>query len=433
MQRALARLVADGTVETRPGEGTFVRRRASSDARGDVGWQTAALGPVRGVPPIGASLRETPGDTIAMNMGYPDADLLPVHLVRSALTRAVRAVDGGPRPPVAGSPELRRWFADELGAGPSAGGTGGWSEPDVLIAAGGQAALTAAFRGLAAPGDRIVMESPTYWGAIGAARQAGLTIVPVPRVDGAPSAADLDTALATTGARLCYVQPTFANPTGDVWSPAQRRDILDVAVAHGAFLVEDDWAHDFAIDTDQVPPLATADTDGHVVYVRSLTKSLSPTLRVAGVLARGPARRRIEGALVHSDLYVSPVLQTAALDVVSRAAWRTHRQRLPRLLQERRDALADAMRTVDGIQLRRPAGGLHLWVRLPDIGPTGAPVESADVAARALTAGLAVSPGAEWFPAEPTGPYLRLSYAAVSTDRYRDAAQILAGSLSTAR
>lgn len=392
-----------------------------------MGWQTAALGPVRGVPPVGSTVREVPADAVAMNAGYPDAELLPLREVRSALGRAARATSAA-RPPIAGLPDLRRWFADELTeaeGGAADQDSAAWRDTDVLIASGGQAALTSAFRALAGPGQSIVMESPTYWGAIGAARQAGLTVVPVARTNGAPSAADLDAALATSGARLVYVQPTFANPTGDVWPVAARREILDVLIAHGAFAVEDDWARDFAIDADP-GPLATADAGGHVVYLRSLTKSVSPTLRVAGVIARGPARRRIEGALVHSDLYVSPILQTAALDVVSRAAWRTHRQRLPRLLAQRRDALLDALRSVEGIEVRRPPGGLHVWVRLPDIGADGADVEPDDVAARALAAGLVVSPGTEWFPAEPTGPYLRLSYAAVTADRYPEVADILA-------
>ena len=424
VQRALAQLVADGVVETRPGQGTFVRRRSSSDRLPDLSWQTAALGPDRvGTTPIGSSMRDIPHDTIAMHSGYPDDDLMPTDLVRTALTRAAKRDDATRRPPTAGLPELRRWFVDELGAD-------GIRESDAMITSGGQAALAAAFRALAAPGDAVVMESPTYWGAIAAARQTGLVIVPVPRTDGAPSAADLDDAFATSGARLFYAQPNFANPTGDVWTAQQRSAVLDVAAAHGAFVVEDDWAHDFGFDVES-RPLVGADRDGHVVYIRSLTKSMSLTVRVATIIARGPARTRIENALTVSDLYVSPILQLAALDVVSRPAWRTHLNRLRRELASRRDHLVDAVSSGAlrdaGVSIPRvPPGGLNLWVRLPDVSADGTSMDPDDVVARALTKGVAISPGREWFPTEPTAPFIRLNFGACGPQRYAEAMAILA-------
>ncbi|GAC67933.1 PLP-dependent aminotransferase family protein [Gordonia soli] len=426
VQRALAVLVAEGVVETRSGQGTFVRARRNRADRADVAWQTTALGADRSGPtPTGSILRQVPHDTIAMHSGYPDPSLMPVAEVRAAVTRAARRDDVHLRPAAAGLPDLRRWFVDELGAD-------GWHDTDAVIAAGGQAALSATFRALAAPGQSVVMESPTYWGAIAAARQAGLTVVPVGRRAGAPDPDDLDAALAASGARMLYVQPTHANPTGDVWTPAQREAVLEVAVAHRAFVVEDDWAHDFALEATP-PPMAASDRDGHVVYIRSLTKSMSVAVRVAAVLARGPARARIDAALSLSDLYVSPLLQVAALDIVTRPAWRTHLLRLRRELRIRRDRLLDEVATVPELTVGRPpTGGLNLWVRLPDL-IDGSPTDPDAVAARCLAAGLSLSPGSEWFPAEQTGPFVRLNYAASAPDRYGEAVAILAAALSTGR
>ncbi|MFT4126912.1 MAG: PLP-dependent aminotransferase family protein [Gordonia sp. (in: high G+C Gram-positive bacteria)] len=426
VQRALARLVAEGIVETRSGSGTFIALRDAVPAIADVTWQTAVLGPDRvGRALVGSSMRTIPPDTIAMHSGYPSDDLLPTTLVRSAFATAVRsATERGAfeRPPTAGLPALRRWFVDDLGLP-------GWQQADAVIAAGGQAAIAATFRALAAPGEAIVMESPTYWGAIAAARQAGLVIVPVARTDGAPAAADLADAFASSRARLFYAQPSFANPTGDLWTAAQRAAVLAVVRDHRAFVVEDDWAHDFAFVTPPRPLIAD-DPDGHVIYVRSLTKSLSLTVRVAALLARGPARARIESALTVSDLYVAPVLQTVALDVVSRPAWRTHTQRLARDLRARRDLLLRALADVPGLTVSRPPdGGLNLWVRLPATTADGAPTDPDLVVARALAAGLAISPGGEWFPAEPTAPHVRLNFGAAGPGRYDEAARILATAL----
>ncbi|WP_076476703.1 aminotransferase-like domain-containing protein [Williamsia sterculiae] len=421
VQRAVTQVVAEGLIETRPGLGTFVRTRDAVAAPVDVGWQTTALGPWRasGVR-IGTTLRQVTPDTIALHGGYPGPDLMPMREVRAAVSRAAKNADAFVRPPVAGVPELRQWFVTDLGAD-------GWFDADTLITSGGQAALSATFRALAAAGDTIVMESPTYWGAIAAARQAGLVIAPITRTDGAPAAVDLDHTLAATGARLVYVQPNFANPTGDVWSTRQRTEVLEVATAHGAFVVEDDWAHDLGIDSHPLP-LAAADSGGHVVYIRSLTKSLSLTLRVAAVLARGPARRRIEEALAVSDLYVSPLLQTATLDVVSRPGWRTHLQRLQRDLRIRRDALLAAL-AAEAPMIRvtaTPPGGLNLWAQLPERHPDGRMTDPDVVTAQALAAGVSISAGSEWFPAEPTGPHIRLNFGAAGPDRYPEAARTLA-------
>ena len=101
---------------------------------------------------------------------------------------------------------------------------------------------------------------------------------------------------------------------------------------HGAFLVEDDWAHDFGITTHSVP-VASLDDSGHVVYLRSLTKSVSPAIRIAAVIARGPARDRILADRGAESMYVSGVLQAAALDVVTQPGWQTHLRGLRQQLQ----------------------------------------------------------------------------------------------------
>jgi len=92
--------------------------------------------------------------------------------------------------------------------------------------------------------------------------------------------------------------------------------VLDVLREHGAFLIEDDWAHDFGI-TSTSTPVAALDDAGHVVYIRSLTKSVSPAVRIAAVIARGPAGERILADRGAATMYVSGTLQTAAPDVMT--------------------------------------------------------------------------------------------------------------------
>ncbi len=406
VQKALRALATQGVVESRPGAGTFVLAPRTARPH-DHGWQTAALGsPANRAPHVSASLRTTSNDVVTFHSGYPDRELLPERLVRAALTRAARTDAALTRPPVAGTPELQTWFAAELGTA---------TPGDVIILPGSQSGLSTAFRALVGAGKPLLVESPTYWGALLAAAQTGVRVVPVPSGSGGPDPDDLARAFDTTGARAFYAQPTFANPTGAHWSRAKGDQVLDVVKASGAFLIEDDWAHDFAITADPAP-LAARDDSGHVVHLRSLTKSVSPAVRVAGVTARGPARERILADAQAVSLYVSGVLQAAALDVVTQPGWRTHLRGLRHHLATRRDLLVGALRDhlpaahLDAV----PHGGLSLWVRLPDA--TDLPRLVRDCEA----VGVAIAPGDEWFPAEPTAPHLRLGYAGPNPGAFPD-------------
>lgn len=425
VQRALRDLSLEGLVEARPGVGTFVRvRRTPRPA--DHGWQTAALRSPR-VPmrSVSTAMRTAPNDVVALHSGYPDRTLLPERLVRSALARAARGDTALARPPVAGLPDLQTWFAAELAGTP--GAVAAPTAGDVVVLPGSQSGLSSVFRALVAPGQPVVTESPTYWGALTAAAQAGVRVVPVPSGPGGPDPAELDRAFAETGSRLFYAQPTYANPTGAQWSAERAAQVLDVVGTHGAFLVEDDWAHDFGIDT-RPRPLAARDDAGHVIYLRSLTKSVSPALRIAAVIARGPARERILADRAAEALYVSGLLQAAALDVVSQPAWQTHLRGMREQLRARRDLLLDGLRAhaPDVHVATVPSGGLNLWARLPD----GTDVDR--LAQECEREGVLVAAGDEWFPAEPAGPFLRLNYSGPDPAGFADGARVLGEALARA-
>ena len=199
--------------------------------------------------------------------------------------------------------DLRRVFAEEYNAEPG----------DALVVPGGQQALVYAMRTLAEPGTAVVVESPTYPGAMIAAQAAGLELVAVPADDDGIRTDRLADALERTRATLIYLQPCYANPTGAVLSPARRAEVLQLAAAHGAFVVEDDWARHLVIDGTPPPPLFSDDPDGHVVAITTLTKPAAPGMRVAAVIARGPAGERLRAARVADDMCVPAVLQELSL------------------------------------------------------------------------------------------------------------------------
>lgn len=419
VQKALRTLTSQGAVETRPGVGTFVR--AVRVARpNDYGWQTAALGPrPKAVQQLSRALHSVPNDVIALHSGYPDRELLPERLVRAAFNRAARSEAAVTRSPAAGVPELQAWFAAELGAA-SPVGIAPPAPSDVVVFPGSQASLSTTFRALVGAGRPLLVESPTYWGALLAADQVGVQVVPVPSGPQGPDPDALARAFAQTGARAFYAQPHFANPTGARWSPELSDEVLRMAREHGAYVIEDDWAHDFGI-TQDVVPLAARDDGGHVVYLRSLAKCVSPAVRVAGLVARGPARERILAGAQAESMYVSGMLQAATLDVVTQPAWRTHLRGLRQQLAARRDLLLGALRGhVPAARVEHvPQGGLNLWVRFPDITDTARLVQDCEAA------GVVVAAGDEWFPAEPTGAYLRLNYSGPNPGAFPEGARVI--------
>ena len=415
VQRMLADLGRRGLVVTRPGSVTFTPAARPGPAPvADVSWQTLALGSRPGLgPDLERLIEPPPPDALPLASGFLDESLQPLGLLAAAASRAARRPQGWSRLPSQGLPELRSYLAAETGAAMTA--------QNVLITPGGQAALSAVFRHLCAPGDPVIVESPTYLGALAAARAAGLVLVPVPGdADGVLPDALAD-ALARTGARLVYLQPRYSNPTASVLAPDRRAAVLDAVARRGGFLVEDDWVRDLDLGSPSPQPLAAADDDGHVIYLRSLTKPVAAGLRVAGLAARGPVLARLRRGRISDDLFVAPVLQQVALDVLTAAGWSRHLAGVRRVLRERRDALVAAVRELPGCDLAVvPRGGLHLWLRLPDRCP------DADVAEACAARHLAVSPGRAFFAGEPPAPYLRLSYAATQQPGLVHAAEILA-------
>jgi DNA-binding transcriptional MocR family regulator len=402
VQQALDSLAHEGVLDTRPGQGTFVaNRRDAIETQSDMGWQSLALGPARAASAGLASLCLVSSEqTRTLNAGYLPEELQPTALLAAASARALRRPGVWGRMPAEGSPALRSWFAASL--------LGAFEPHEVTICPGTQAANAAAFRALAAPGDAILVESPTYVGALAAAQAAGLRAVPVPTDADGVRPDLLAEAFHRTGARVFYCQPTHANPTGAVLAANRRSDVLAAVVKAGAFLIEDDWARDFTLDGMPPRPLAPDDRDGHVIYVRSLTKCAAPGLRVGAICARGAALQRLRAARLVDDFFVPGILQETALQLVSAPSWPRHLRALCTALRTRRDALAAALRVHLGPDCLPilPAGGLHLWCALPD------GVSDIEVEQRAAARGILVSAGHHWYPAEPAAPFLRLSFAA---------------------
>jgi len=399
VQSVVRELSAEGLVVARPGSGTFIARKATTHELADTSWQQAALGghTPHDISNTLALFTKPAAGVIRLTGGYLDESLVPTSALSASMTRALRRPGTWGRSPLEGSESLRQWFAREIG---------GVDASNVIVTSGGQAALSIAIRALTRPGEAIVLESPSYTGAISIARSYGLDVAPVPVDDRGMRTDLLEGILERTNARVVLTQPLFANPTGTTMAAERRAELMRIAERYSVFVIEDDYAHDLAIEKGAPASLASNDPHGHVVHIRSLTKPIAAGLRVAALTAKGAAYSRLRTAKSLEDFYVAGPLQEAAADFVNSPAWTTHRRRVSAELGLRRDVLVASL--VDKLPelaiAVRPRGGMHVWARLPE------GLDDVAVTAAALAEGVAVTAGRAWFPAETDGAHLRLTY-----------------------
>ncbi len=427
IRQAVSELVRLDKIETIPGSGTFIAPKSTQRVAtpADTAWQTLALGsdvsersvldPLVGLVPVGV---------IDLASGYPDSTLQPTALIAASVREAARRPGTFGRSASEGLGPLREWFEEQI-------------DPErrhrVLIMPGGQAALSLIFRALCLPGDVILMESPTYAGALVSARAAGLTPVPV-AVDGEGIDMDqLEETIGQSGARVIYVQPRFQNPTGATLSVKRRQRLVELADKHHLIIIEDDWLADLAEPGWSAGLLSSIDPDGHVVHLRSLTKSIAPGIRVAAIGAVGAIANRLHQVRASEDFFVSPLLQETALGVVTSTRWPGHLRKLRSALLDRRRFLQAHVQKVPGLSLvqaneEATPSPLHLWIDVS--GRDGRTTVSDQVVREAaLRHGVSVVAGAAWYPGTSDSPRIRLSNAAVGHDALELGVERLAAAL----
>jgi 2-aminoadipate transaminase len=268
------------------------------------------------------------------------------------------------------------------------------SADDILITSGSLQGLDLVNQVLVSPGDTVIVEQATYGGAITRLNRAGAKIVGVP-VD----ADGLDTrALARTLDELAargitpkyiYTIPTVQNPTATVMSEARRAEVLELSRRFGVPIFEDECYADLVWEGRRPLALRAMDSTERVVHIGSFSKTIAPALRVGYLIAGWPVMSRILAVKTDAG---SGALEQMVLAEYCREHFDAHVQALRGTLRRKLDALAGALRDQFGPQAQfdYPAGGIFLWVTLPE------PVDTTKLAQVALQAGVAINPGAEW-------------------------------------
>ena len=365
-------LAAEGWVESHTGRGTFLVSRptaASAPAayapRGETTWFTGFSRAVEDLGGLESIYRLAIADEgISFVGSYPTGDLLPVEGYGRALAAAL-AEHGSSilgYGATAGQSSLRETIAAEMVAKGSPASADG-----ILITNGAQQALELVFRAFVERGDSVVIEEPTYTGALSVAASLGARTVGVPLDEEGMRPDLLALALERHRPRLIYVQPTFQNPTSRVTSEVRRREILALARRHRCLIVEDDWAGDLRFEGEDLPSLHAIDGGAQVIYVSTFSKKLMPGIRLGWVAAPRAVLERLVELKRIQDCGSSPLLQAALDRYLRDGGLAEHLAQVRPAYRQRRDAMLGALEShfPEGAGWTRPSGGLFLWVTLP--------------------------------------------------------------------
>ena len=362
----------------------------------------ATSSPVRDI----LALTERPG-VVSFAGGLPAPDLFDRAGLQAAFT-AVLAEGSGARAlqysTTEGDPLLRRLIAQRL--------TGRGLETaadDLLITSGSQQALTLVAAVLLEPGDRVLVEEPSYLAALQCFGLAGAQAIPVPCDDGGLDPDALEALIAEHRPTLLYTVPTFHNPTGRTLSLERRLALAEVAQRTGVWIVEDDPYGELRYSGEALPAVASLPAaQGRTLAISTLSKIAAPGLRIGWVRAPRMLLRSLTIAKQAADLHSSTVDQAAAARWLADTDLAAHIERLRAEYGARRDALLSGLAAAlpPGSTHNHPDGGMFVWARLPDGWDAGALLQ------RALDRDVAYVPGAPFFSGPPDVATLRLSFTA---------------------
>jgi GntR family transcriptional regulator/MocR family aminotransferase len=421
VENAYAELETDGLIFTKLGSGTYVLppdplltfTKDGSAAPWPL-WQESIefqANASKGRPPEEFKKAVRHPNPISFASGIGDAHLFPAEDFRKVLQAVMRrdgiaALDyGEPN----GHGPLRETIAHIL----ASQGLQTRAE-NVLITAGSQQALSLVSQLLLKAGDVIMVESPTYSGALELFRALNFKVVGVPVDSHGMQVEVLEKLLQQHHPKLIYTIPNFHNPTGTCLSSARRAQLIILADRYNIPILEDDFVGDLRYEGRTQPALKALDPGGRVIYVSTFSKILMPGLRVGFLVAEGPIYDYLVDFKRVNDLATSTLIQRALEAFVTVGRYQGYLRRSCQIFRKRRDAMISAIQHYlsDGIHVDPPQGGLFMWLRLPE------GLSSEKLLPWAWEEGINFAPGNRFFPDGLGGESrLRLNFVAQAPDQ----------------
>lgn len=365
-------------------------------------------------------LTDRPG-IISMAGGLPSPKAFPLDAFTAAC-QAVMQRDGAAAlqySTTEGLPALRQAIADFLP----------WNvDPEqILITTGSQQALDLIGKVFLDAGSRLLVEKPTYLGALQAFTPMEPVAVGVDSDDEGMLIADFEKQVGTGAdkARMAYVLPNFQNPTGRTMSEARRQALVEKAKELDIPLIEDNPYGDLWYEQEPHLPLAARNPEG-VIYMGSFSKVLAPGLRIGFIVAPKSVYGKLTQAKQAADLHTPSFNQRVVAEVIKDGFLDRHVPTIRAMYKAQRDAMLAALdKEMAGLDVRwtRPVGGMFLWVQLP------AGMDAQALLAKAVERNMAFVPGAPFYAGDAQHNTLRLSYVTVSAEQISTGIKALADAI----
>ena len=383
---------------------------------------------------MGQVIASRTGDLISFAAGYPDPTGFPWDAFREIASELLSGKDGSVLQygPTRG---YRPLLESILGVLTTRGIK--TDLPEVMTTSGSQQGLDLIARVLIAPGDAVLVEVPTYTGAIAAFRNAQCQLIGVQQDADGINLEALDATLMRERAagkrvNLLYLVPNFQNPAGIILSVPKRVRLLEWAERRNMLIVEDDPYGDLYFDdvtsVANTRPLKADDRDGRVIYLSTFSKTLAPGFRVAWVAAPAAIVARFDTAKQSMDLMCGILDQRVVHQSIVRGVLDRQAEPLRKLYRMRRDVMELTLRAQFGDRLtwNAPRGGFFLWAKLPD----GFECES--LLAKAMEHGVIFVIGSAFCVDGSGHDRIRLSFSWPTPDRIREGVQRLAAAMQPA-
>ncbi len=364
--------------------------------------------------------------------GFPDSALFDVDGIREASLAALAQEPGAALQYGAteGYGPLREQIAGFMN---SKGAT--LAPEQLIVTTGSQQALDLLGKTLVGPGDKVIVEGPTFLATIQCFRLYGAELISAPLDEEGVDVDRLERLIVEHSPKFVYLIPTFGNPSGRMLGLARRRRLLELAVQYNTILVEDDPYGDLYFG-DAPPPSLLAlspsvpGSADLLVHCGSLSKVLSPGLRVGWMVAPAELLAKATMCKQFSDANTSTYAQAVAAQYLKSGRMPETLAKVRRVYAERAQAMSAALRQNLGQQVSfvEPQGGLFIWARLT--GADGGPTDGAAFSKRAVEQGVAFVPGAPFFANNPDHATFRMSFATVGMEKIQEGVQRLVKALN---
>lgn len=282
------------------------------------------------------------------------------------------------------------------------------AEPEkTLLTNGSQQALDLLAKVFIDPGDTVMVENPSYLGAIQVFRSYQAKFVAVPTDEGGVVVEALEKAIGEKRPKLIYLTPTFKNPTGVTMGLERRKAVADLLEKHQIPLIEDDPYGELRYDGIAVPPIKSFDKGGSVIYLSTFSKTVAPGLRLGWVVAQGDLMTKLVLAKQGTDLHTGTLVQRAVHHYLKHSDVNGHIGAIELEYGRRRDEMLEAMeqKFPSSVNWTKPQGGMFIWVTLP-------PALNATLMLKeAVSQKVAYVPGAPFFPGDDGHNFLRLNFS----------------------